>query len=229
MGFTMYGDQAVLTVHSVDEEWAQGMQLNDEWANSLTHGIGFILSVVGFFFLIIISLESEDYWKLINFIVYGSSLVLLYLASTLYHFFKQPPLKKLFRKIDHCAIYLLIAGSYTPFTMISLQGFWGWLLFTLVWGMACLGVIFKAFFIHRFKKLSTWIYLGMGWLVIIAIEPMMQNVSQEGLYWLFAGGLFYSCGVIFYALDKKRFFHAIWHLFVMGGSLCHYLAIAFHL
>ncbi|CUI16369.1 Hemolysin III [Candidatus Protochlamydia naegleriophila] len=226
-------DQAVLrdemAIHFLEEEWAQGLRLNDEWANSLTHGIGFILSLIGFFFLIAVPLENGDYWKLLNFTIYGSSLVLLYLASTLYHFFKKPHLKKLFRKVDHCAIYLLIAGSYTPFTMIPLHGFWGWLLFGLVWGMACLGVIFKAFFIHRFKKISTWIYLGMGWLVIIAIEPLINSVSQEGLYWLFAGGLSYSCGVIFYALDKKRFFHAIWHLFVMGGSLCHYLAIMFHL
>ncbi|WP_052236425.1 PAQR family membrane homeostasis protein TrhA [Candidatus Protochlamydia amoebophila] len=219
--------QSEQTIENEDYLWAQGLILKDEWANYLTHGLGLILSLFGLIFLMIKSFSMEDYWKALNFLIYGSTLVLLYSASTLYHFFKDPSLKKIFRKIDHCAIYLLIAGSYTPFTLIALQGFWGWLLFSIVWILACFGIIIKAFFIQRFKTASTWLYLGMGWLIIIAFEPLFNSVSSKGLYWLFIGGGFYTVGVIFYVLDRIRFFHAIWHLFVMGGSICHFFAILF--
>ncbi|WP_079989530.1 PAQR family membrane homeostasis protein TrhA [Candidatus Protochlamydia phocaeensis] len=212
-----------------EDEWASGLILGDDWANGLTHGVGLLLSLVGLFFLIAYPLESGDHWKLANFFVYGVSLVLLYTASTIYHFLKRPHLKKMFQKIDHCAIYLLIAGTYTPFTMMPLKGFWGWLLFGIVWGLAGMGIVFKIFFIHRFKILSTLVYLAMGWLVLIALEPLVNNIATESLYWLIAGGLSYSFGVIFFALDKKRFYHAIWHLFVMGGSACHYFAILLYL
>jgi len=203
--------------------------LEDEWINSLSHGLGFVLSLVGFFFLMTISFESQDPWRKVSFFIYGSSLVLLYAASTIYHAIKKPRLKVLFRKIDHCAIYLLIAGSYTPFTLMPLKGFWGWLLFGIIWSLAALGITFKIFFIHRFQVISTFIYLAMGWLVIIAAEPLANNYAYEGLVWLIAGGAFYTLGVIFFVLDKKRFFHAIWHLFVLGGSLCHYFAILFYI
>jgi hemolysin III len=131
--------------------------------------------------------------------------------------------------LDHCAIYLLIAGSYTPFTLLLLKESWGWALFNIVWVLAGVGILFKIFFTHRFKILSTLIYLMMGWMVVVAAEPLMSRLPYEGLCWLIMGGLFYTIGVIFFVLDSRRFFHAIWHLFVMGGSVCHYFAILFYL
>lgn len=208
-----------------DEEWAQALMLGDEWANYLTHGFGFILSLLGLVLLIQNPFQENDHWRLLNFIIYGTSLVLLYAASTCYHAARRPKLKKIFRTLDHCAIYLLIAGSYTPLTLLTLGGVWGILLFTIVWTCAFVGITLKIFFKHRFQTLSTTLYLLMGWLVIIAAEPMMEKFHPAGLYWLLAGGLSYTVGVIFYVLDKRRFFHAIWHLFVLGGSFCHYISV----
>lgn len=213
----------------LEEEWAHGIILGDEWANAVTHGLGFLLSLIGLIILVMIPLQDGNHWKLLNFAIYGTTLVLLYAASMLYHSVRRPALRKRFRTLDHCAIYLLIAGSYTPFTMLLLEGSWGWLLFGMVWGLAVLGVIFKIFFTHRFKLLSTVVYLVMGWLVVIAAEPLIERLAYEGLCWLIAGGLSYTVGVIFFALDKRYFYHAIWHLFVMGGSICHYFAILLYL
>jgi len=212
-----------------DQEWAQALLLGDEWANYLTHSIGLFLSFLGMIFLIYHPLIESDHWRLFNFIIYGGSLILLYAASTCYHALRNPKLKKLFRTVDHCAIYLLIAGSYTPFTLLVLGGVWGWTMFSVVWGLAVLGIFLKIFFTHRFKILSTCLYLFMGWLVVIAAEPLLDRLHVNGLFWLLAGGVSYTMGVIFYVLDKRPFFHAIWHLFVMGGSTCHYLAILFYL
>ncbi len=214
---------------SSDEEWAQGLLLRDEWANYLTHGMGFILSLIGFILLMETPFQEKDHWRLLNFAVYGGSLILLYAASTFYHAVKRPKLKRLFRTVDHCAIYLLIAGSYTPFTMLVLGGVWGWMLFGTIWSLAALGIFLKIFFQHRFKILSLSLYLFMGWLVVIAIEPLIERLHTQGLYWVLAGGICYSVGVVFYALDKRRFYHAIWHLFVLGGSICHYYAVFFYL
>jgi hemolysin III len=218
----------IQTLNSEDE-WAQGLLLGDEWANSLTHGIGFVLSCIGFILLIKIPFQEKDHWKLMNFAVYGGSLVLLYAASTFYHALRHPQFKKILRTVDHCAIYLLIAGSYTPFTMLLLADIWGWTLFSIVWSLAGLGILFKIFLKHRFKIFSTSLYLFMGWLVVIAAESLVERLHPNGLYWLLAGGLCYTVGVIFYALDKRRFYHAIWHLFVLAGSICHYLAILLYL
>ena len=212
-----------------EEEWAQALLLGDEWANSLTHGIGLILSLIGLFLLIETPFQEKDIWKLMNFFIYGGSLILLYASSTFYHIVRRPKLKKIMRTVDHCAIYLLIAGSYTPFTILVLGGVWGWTLFSIVWSLAVSGIILKIFFKHRFKILSTCLYLFMGWLVVIAIQPLRENFPPEGLIWLLAGGISYTIGVIFYVLDKRRFYHAIWHLFVLGGSVCHYLAVLFYL
>ncbi len=214
---------------SPEEEWVQGLLLKDEWANSLTHGLGLILSLIGFFLLIGTTLQEENREKFLSFAVYGASLIALYAASTCYHTLKHPRLKKIFRTVDHCAIYLLIAGSYTPFTVLSMGGLWGWTLFSIVWCLAIFGIFFKIFFKHRFKILSTSLYLLMGWLIIVAIQPLINSLHVEGLYLLFGGGLCYTLGVIFYVLDKRRFYHAIWHLFVLGGSVCHYFAIFLYL
>lgn len=210
------------------KEWNEAILLGDEWANSLSHGVGLFLSLVGFSFLLLIALESSEWSRKISLIVYGVTLVLLYTTSTLYHSFRTQKIKLLFRKLDHCAIYLLIAGTYTPFTLLPLKGFWGWLLFGMVWGLAALGIVFKLFYVHRFKRLSTMIYLFMGWLILIAAEPLMNNLPYGGIIWLVAGGASYTFGVIFFLLDTRRFFHAIWHLFVMGGSACHYCAILWY-
>lgn len=205
------------------------LNLDDEWANSLTHGIGLALSMVGFIFLITIPLINGHLWKILPFSIYGISLVSLYTASTLYHSFRTLSLKRLFRLLDHCAIYLLIAGSYTPFTLVAMQGTWGWALFGVIWSLALIGIIFKIFFVGRFKLISTGIYLVMGWMILVALEPLLNSISYDAFLWIIAGGLFYTVGVIFFLLDHIRFYHAIWHLFVMGGSLCHYLAILFHI
>lgn len=212
-----------------DEDWAQASIIGDEWANCLTHSIGLILSLIGFIFLIHYPLQENDHWKLLNFSVYGTSLILLYAASSCYHGLPISKLKRLFQTLDHCAIYLLIAGSYTPFTMLVLGETWGWALFSLAWSLAGVGIILKTFFRHRFKIISTALYLLMGWLIVIAAEPLIERLHPVSLNWLIAGGLFYTTGVIFYVLDKRRFFHAIWHLFVLSGSACHYFAILLYL
>jgi len=201
----------------------------DEWANSLTHGLGLVLSVIGLILLLIIPFQEQDHWKLMNLGIYGASLIFLYAASTCYHILRKPKLKILFRTIDHCAIYVLIAGSYTPFTMLVLQGVWGWALFIIVWTLAIIGIVLKVFFKNRFQVFSTVLYLFMGWLVVVAAEPLMQQFHIDGLVWLFFGGLSYTIGVIFYVFDRKKFFHAIWHLFVLTGSTCHYFAVWLYL
>jgi len=153
------------------------------------------------------------------------SLVLVYLSFTLYHGFRRPRLKRLFQIFDHSAIYLLIAGTYTPFLLISLRGAWGWTLMVVIWGLALLGVLFKAFFIERYQRVSALSYLLMGWLVVIAAEQLLKNLSTPTLLWIAAGGATYTLGVIFLAWRRLPFSHTIWHLFVLGGSLCHYLAV----
>lgn len=210
---------------TVEEQWAQGLLLGDEWANSLTHGLGLILSFIGFILLLATPFYEKDYWKLMNFAVYGGSLILLYGVSTFYHMARRPKLKKLFRIIDHCAIYVLIAGTYTPLTMLVLGGVWGWALFSILWTLAILGIVFKIFLKYRFNLLSTIFYVFMGWLGMVAIEPLTERFHVNGLCWFLVGGFFYTIGVIFYALGKRKFFHAIWHLFVLAGSVCHYFAV----
>ncbi len=211
------------------EAWEQGLLLGDEWANCLTHGAGLLLSVVGLILLIQTPLQENNSWRLLIFAVYGMSLVFLYAASTCYHALKKPKIKKILRKVDHCAIYLLIAGSYTPFSLMVLGDVLGWTLFIVVWCLAFFGIFYKIFFFHHSKVFSTVLYLFMGWLVVLVAEPLIERFHIHGLGWLVGGGLFYSMGVIFFIFDKRKFYHAIWHLFVLGGSLCHYLAIFFYL
>lgn len=200
----------------------------EEIANSVTHGIGVALSIVGLILLVFYSTLMGDVWRIVSFCIYGTCLILLYTASTLYHSFQSEKLKHYFRIMDHAAIYLLIAGTYTPVTLVSLRGGWGWSLFGVIWGLAIAGVLFKLFFVNKFNVLSTIIYLLMGWLVIIAIVPLVKAVAPAGLYWLIAGGLTYSAGTIFYLWEKLPFNHAIWHLFVLGGSICHFFAMLWY-
>lgn len=201
---------------------------NEEIANSITHGIGVGLSIAGLVVLVVLGTLRGDVWHIVSFSIYGSTLVILYLASTLYHSFQMPKIKRTFKIIDHSAVYVLIAGTYTPFMIVNLRGPWGWSIFGTIWGLAIAGIIFKLFFIDRFEKLSLTIYLLMGWLCIVAIMPMIAEIPLGGLIWLVAGGSFYTLGVIFFQWEKLRYSHAIWHLFVLGGSICHYFSILFY-
>lgn len=197
----------------------------EELANSITHGVGIALSLAALIILVVYASLQGDTWKIVSFTIYGVSLILLYTASTLYHSFTRPKVKHYLKIFDHAAIYLLIAGTYTPFMLVLLRENFGWLIFTIVWILALLGISFKLFFVHRFQIFSTIIYLLMGWLIVFAFQPMVDNVPTGGLYWLLAGGIFYSLGVVFYLWKRIPYHHAIWHLFVLGGSICHFFAI----
>lgn len=199
--------------------------LREEIANSITHGIGFLLSIAGLVVLVVSASYEGDPWKIVSFSVYGASLVILYLASTSYHSFHSPRLKHVLRIIDHCAIYLLIAGTYTPFTLLNMRGPVGWTLFGIIWGLAALGIALKGFHVDRFPILTPLIYIGMGWLGTVAVWPTVKVIPPGGIALLVAGGVTYTLGVIFYALEKLPYNHAIWHLFVLGASACHFFAV----
>jgi hemolysin III len=205
-----------------------GYTIGEEIANSVTHGIGTGLSIAGLTLLVALAVIYGDVWRVVSFSIYGSSLVLLYLASTLYHSIQHPKVKRVLRIFDHAAIYLLIAGTYTPFTLVSMRGPWGWTLFGIVWGLALLGIAFKTVFIGRYEKLATVAYVLMGWLVVAVFKEMLVTIPTGGVIWLVAGGVVYTLGVLFYAWQKLPYNHAIWHLFVLGGSICHFFAILFH-
>lgn len=197
----------------------------EELWNSLTHGLGFLLSIAGLVTLILLAYENGDAWHITSLSVYGASLTLLYGASTLYHSVKPGKAKHYLRIFDHSAIYVLIAGSYTPFALINLRDHGGIPLFFVLWGITVVGIAFKFFFVGRFNLLSTILYLLMGWMAVFVYEPMIQNLPLNGLLLLVGGGLSYSLGVIFFLWEKLPFSHSIWHVFVMGGSFLHFLAI----
>jgi hemolysin III len=200
-----------------------------ERINSITHLIGTGLALAGFVILVVSASRQGDPWMIVSFSIYGATLTLLYLFSTLYHSINGGA-KKILQKIDHSAIYLLIAGSYTPFTLVTLRGTIGWSLFGIVWGLAIIGIIQDLFHKQDSKRiLSVVIYLLMGWIVVIAIRPLMHALPYAGMVWLVAGGAFYTIGVLFFALDKRILCgHEIFHFFVLAGSICHYLAILFY-
>ncbi|MCF7826924.1 MAG: hemolysin III family protein [Candidatus Marinimicrobia bacterium] len=188
-------------------------------------GVGF--SITGLILLVVRAALYGNAWQVVSFSIYGASLILLYLASTLYHGFTSPRIKEIFRIVDHTAIYLLIAGTYTPFLLVTLRGPWGWSLFGTIWGLALIGITFKLIFGHKYDILSTIFYLLMGWVVVIAIKPLLTALPLAGFLWLAAGGLAYSLGVIFYAWEKLPYHHAIWHGFVLAGSFFHFFAVFF--
>jgi hemolysin III len=203
--------------------------LGEEIANSITHGIGAAVSIVAVVILVVFAGRHGDMWRIVSFSIYGFTLFFLYLASTLYHSFTNQRVKHFFRILDHISIFLLIAGTYTPVTLISMRGPWGWTIFGLVWTMAVSGIIAKIFLIGKFKIVSVLLYVIMGWLVVIAIKPMLQMVPKGLIIWLFAGGLSYTLGIIFYAFKQVPYFHFIWHLFVLGGSVTHFLGLSLYL
>ena len=198
---------------------------NEERLNIVTHGLGLMLSIIAFPFLIIKSLSFSGFWKPASLIIYGISLIVLYAASTFYHAANEARLRRKLNILDHAAIYVLIAGTYTPFTMIVLEGTIGWILFGLTWLFATTGIILKLFYTGKFDKLSTIIYVLMGWQIVFAIKPLMENFSSIGLQLLFAGGIFYTIGALLYSIKKLPYNHAIFHVFVVLGSLSHFLSV----
>jgi hemolysin III len=200
----------------------------EEIANSITHGLALIASMVGLPALVVVAVSRGDPWQIVGGAVFGSTLLLLFAVSTLYHALPDSRLKRIFRVLDHSAIYLLIAGTYTPFTLGALRGPWGWTLFGTVWGLALAGILFKTTVGFRFPHLSTAVYIVLGWLVVIAIRPLVTQVSPAGVAWLVGGGLFYTGGVVFYVWERLRYGHAVWHVFVAAGSTCHFLAVLWH-
>jgi hemolysin III len=197
----------------------------EEAASAVTHGLGIALSVAGGATLIVMAALSGSAWKIVGTSVFALSLILLYTASTVYHSVHRETLRSRLQIIDHCAIYVLIAGTYTPFMLDGMRGPWGWSLFGVIWGLACAGVAFKLFFTGRFQRTSTLIYIAMGWLVIIAARPLVQSIDRTALAWLVAGGLAYTAGTLFYLSRRLPFAHAVWHVFVLAGSVCHGIAV----
>lgn len=201
----------------------------EEIANSITHGIGAALSIAAIAVLISYSGNYNDIWRVVCFSIFGASLFTLYLASTLYHAFTQAKIKRFFRHLDHSSIFLLIAGTYTPITLIAMRGPWGWTLFGLIWAMALGGIIFETVCLGRYKFISLGIYVVMGWLAVIAIRPMLLMLPAGMLKFIVIGGLFYTLGIVFYIWKKLPYHHAIWHLFVLGGSITHFFGMLFYL
>lgn len=203
--------------------------LGEEIANSITHGIGVALSVAGLVLLVVFASLYGDAWRIVSFSIYGATLIFLYLASTLYHSLTNPKAKNFFHYLDHSAIFLLIAGTYTPVTLVALRGTVGWIMFGLIWTLAIGGIIFKAVAKGRFRIISVFIYLIMGWIVVVAVKPLLSSVPTGMITWLIIGGLCYSLGIIFYALKKMPFHHMVWHIFVLGGSISHFFGMLFYL
>ncbi|MBT8244723.1 MAG: hemolysin III family protein [Winogradskyella sp.] len=196
----------------------------EELLNSWSHGLGTILGIVGLIFLIT-GVDSSKPWYLLSVVIYGISIIILFAASTAYHAVSKYDLKKKFRIVDHISIYLLIAGTYTPVLLITLSNSLGWQLFYAVWGIALFGVILKLFFTGRFEIFSTLLYLVMGWLIVFDFSTLSEIMHPNGILWLFAGGMFYTVGIIFYTIHKIPFNHVIWHFFVLAGAICHFFMI----
>lgn len=201
----------------------------EEIANAITHGIGALLSIAALVLLIVFSSIKGTAWHVVSFTIYGVSMLLLYMSSTLVHSFKEGKVKDLFEFFDHSSIYIYIAGTYTPFVLVAVRGPLGWSLFGIVWGIALLGVLFKAFFVKRFLFMSTIFYIVMGWLIVIAWGPLSAAVPATGITLLVSGGILYTLGTVFYMWRAFPYHHAIWHLFVLAGSITHFFAILLYL
>jgi len=205
-----------------------GMGEKREQFNSISHLIGAVAALAGLLLLVVLGARQGDPVKIVSFSIYGTTLILLYSFSTLYHC-SRGKAKEVFRKLDHCSIFLLIAGTYTPFTLVSLRGSLGWSIFGVIWGLAGLGIVLESLPLRRRRVLAVVVYLFMGWFGLIALKPLFRVLSLAGFTWLLLGGVFYTVGVVFYIFDKRvRHFHGIWHLFVMAGSISHYCTILFY-
>ncbi|KPV56529.1 hemolysin D [Paenibacillus sp. A3] len=200
----------------------------EERANAISHGIGAALSVAALVLLLLHSLQNGTVWHIVSFTVFGVSLILLYVCSTLLHSARKARWIDLFEIMDHSAIYVLIAGTYTPFLLVTIRSPLGWSLFGVVWGLALLGIVFKLFFVKRFNVLSTLFYIAMGWMVMFAFRPLQEQLPAAGIDWLVAGGLLYTVGTVFYLWRKLPYAHTVWHVFVLGGSICHFCSVYFY-
>ncbi|MBS1223985.1 MAG: channel protein, hemolysin family [Proteobacteria bacterium] len=196
--------------------------------NSISHLIGAVAALAGLVVVVVVAAQQGDPWKIVSFSVYGTTLFFLYVASTLYHSLRGRA-KRIFRKLDHYSIYFLIAGTYTPFTLVTLRGAWGWTIFGVIWGLAAVGIALESLPQQGNRVLSLVVYILMGWLVLVALKPLLEALPWAGFVWLLLGGIFYTSGVAFYLFDEKiRYFHGIWHLFVLAGSVSHYVTILFY-
>jgi len=202
--------------------------LGEEISHSITHGIGAALSIAGLVISVVMAAGTGEVIKVVSFAIFGTSMIILYTASTLYHAFTHEKVKNLFRYLDHTSIFVLIAGTYTPIALLLLKGAWGWTLFGLAWGLAILGILYQMLFLNKYKWISISLYLGMGWVAIIAIEPLIELMPFGLFMWILGGGLFYTLGTIFY-LKEIKYFHFIWHLFVISGTVCHFFGLIFYL
>ena len=200
----------------------------EERLNIITHGIGFLLSIVALVLLVVNAARYGTTRHITSFVIFGASLIVLYAASTFYHYAKNPDLRIKLNILDHAAIYVLIAGTYTPFTLVVLKGWVGWTIFGVSWGLALIGIIFKVFYFGKYDRISTIAYVLMGWVIIFAIKPLVDELPLKGLLWLFGGGLAYSFGAQLYSFKKLRFNHALFHVFVLLGSFCHFMAVFFY-
>jgi len=200
----------------------------EEKINIISHAIGFILSIVALILLVTHANLHGDVWHIVSFSIFGASLIILYAASTFYHNAKKPELRNRLKIIDHAAIFVLIAGSYTPFTLVTLQGTLGWVIFGTSWGLALTGIILKLFFTGKYNLISTLMYVFMGWIIVFAIKPLINNLPFAGLFWLFAGGMAYTTGAILYSIKKIKLNHAIFHMFVLMGSFSHFVSVFFY-
>lgn len=199
----------------------------EEITNAITHGVGILFGIFALVFLILTNYKSSQFYEMLSYIIYGSTLIILYVSSTLYHGIPMKKAKKHLRKFDHASIFLLIAGTYTPISLVALQGKLGWSIFIAIWTIALLGITFKVFFINKLKIISVIMYLLMGWLIIFIIKPLIAALSTLSLVYMIIGGLFYTVGVLFYALQSKgfKYSHSIWHLFVLAGSIFHFIMV----
>ncbi|MCB9327349.1 MAG: hemolysin III family protein [Lewinellaceae bacterium] len=203
--------------------------IQEERLNVMTHGLGLLLSVVAFVLLISKAIKIGEISHLLSFMVFGASLILLYSASTFYHYFQEPYIRRRLNILDHAAIYILIAGTYTPFTIHVLKGSLGWTIFGLTWGIALVGIVFKLFFTGKYDRISTIAYVAMGWIIIFAIKPLVAAMPPQGLRWVVAGGISYTIGAVLYSIDSIKYNHAIFHIFVLMGSFCHFMAVYYYI
>lgn len=201
----------------------------EERINILSHVLGFVLSIVALVLLVRHASINGDVWHVVSFSVFGVSLMILYAASTVYHSARNIQFRRKMRIVDHASIYILIAGTYTPFTLVTLNGFSGWMIFGITWGMAVVGIVLKLFYTGKYDAVSTLMYVFMGWIIVFAIEPLIDNLSSDGLFWLVAGGMAYTTGAILYSIKKIKFNHAIFHVFVLAGSFCHFVSVYFYI
>lgn len=215
--------------HALDVPKRTRYTVKEEMFNCISHGVGVLLAIAALVILVVFATLKGDIWQIVSFSIYGATLILLYLFSTLYHGIFNEKAKRVFRVFDHAAIYLLIAGSYTPLLLVFLRGAWGWAMFGIVWALAITGIIMNIVSLEGTRIFSTILYILMGWVAVIAIKPMLDSVPPGLLRWIFTGGVIYTVGVLFYVWKKLPYHHGIWHLFVLGGSIVHFLGFLYYL